>query len=221
MKKDPYKEEEVVHEHDAFIKMMIGLKESALAKQKLLTTALLVVILGFVAMAVFSAIDEQRTDSRLNTADSAVTIEQMEAAVAECADDTGLLLRLARAYGERNEAGDVEKAHGLLARAVAAAGNDIEKAVAALAPGKAKMDMKKYEEALALFNDAAVASDVQALTQDEANWHAGRCLEQLGQLDKARERYDKIGLLTERRSAGPWEALADFRKTELRRESRD
>ena len=81
--------------------------------------------------------------------------------------------------------------------------------------------MKKYDEALVLFDEAAAASDVQALTRSEANWHAGRCLEHLGQPEKARERYDKMGLFTERRSAGPWEALAEFRKAELRRESRD
>ena len=221
MSKHRDEEEQVVHEHDAFIKMMIGLKDGALAKQKVLSIALAVIVVGLIAVAVHSAIDEQRIDSELNTADTALSVEEMEAAAATCTDDTGLLLRLARAYGERKKAGDAEKTHEVLTRAVAAADNDIEKAVAALALGRVKMDMKKYDEALDLFNNAAAVSDVQALTQDEANWHAGRCLEHLGQLEKARERYEKIGLFTERRSAGPWKALAEFRKTELRRESRD
>lgn len=219
MSKKRDQEEQVVHEHDAFIKMMLGLKDSAVAKQKVLTISVIVVVLGLIAAAVIFAVDERRTDAQLNAVDGALTIEEMETAAQKHPDDVGLLLRLGQAYALRNDAGDIAKAQDRIGKAAAAAKTDLEKAVASLALGKIKMDLKKYEEALLLFDGAAAALDVQSLMQDEAQWHAGRCLEHLNQPEKAGERYDKVGLYTAQRSSSPWTALADFRKAELRRES--
>ena len=224
MKKDPAKQEEIVHEHDAFIKMMIGLKDSALAKQKMLTTVLLVVVFGLIALAVVSAVYEQRADDKLNVADLAETVEEMEDAVALCPDDVGLNLRLAQAYSERTtkKGGDEQRIYELLQQALAAADTEMEKAISSLALGKAEMDLKTYEDALGHFDGAAAAPHMQMLTADEAKCYAGLCLEQLGRPKEALERYEKVGASSEgRQSAGPWRAFAEFRKSELRRQSRD
>ncbi len=219
-----HQEEQAVHEHDAFIKMMIGLKDGVLAKQKVLTSALFVIVAGLVAIAILSALSEQQADAQLNTADAARTIEEMEAAVAECPDDVGLHLRLARAYGarEKKKEGDEQKIYDLLQRAAAAADTDLDKTVTALALGKVEMDMKKYEDALGHFNDATAAQPLQELASDEANCYAGLCLEKLGQSKEALERYERVGQLSAgQQSATPWKAFADFRQAELRHESRD
>jgi len=219
MSKRRDEENEAVHEHDAFVRLMLGLKDSALAKGRALALVIAAVASALIIMAVVAAISEYTTNVRLNVVDSATTIDEMEKAAEEYPNDVGLALKLGQAYILRGEEGDLEKAETHLARAVAAAGDDLERAVSALALGKVKTDIGKHEDALKLFEDAAEVSSAQTITQDEANWYAGRCLEQLGRVEEARERYERVQRPKQGERPTPWFSLAQFRTAELRRAS--
>lgn len=218
MSKRRNEENEAVHEHDAFVKLMLGLKDSALAKGRALALLIAAVVAALIIIAVVAAINEYNTNARLNAVDSATTIDEMEKAAEEYPNDVGLALKLGQAYMLRGKEGDVEKTETHLARAVAA-GDDLERAVSALALGKIKTDIGKHEDALKLFEDAAEISSAQTFTQDEANWHAGRCLEHLGRVEEARERYDRVQGPKPGERPTPWFSLARFRTAELRRAS--
>ena len=220
MSKRRKEENEAVHEHDAFIKLMLGLKDSALAKQRPLALGIAAVAAALIIWAVVSAINEHNTNTRLNVVDSATTIDKMEKAAEKYPDDVGLALKLGQAYVLRGKEGDLAKAEAHLARAVSD-GDDLENAIAALALGKVKMDLAKYEDALKLFEDAAEVSDAQTITQDEANWYAGRCLEKLDRLEAARDCYARIQTPREGERPTPWFLLARFRTAELRRGALD
>ncbi|MFH1732328.1 MAG: tetratricopeptide repeat protein [Planctomycetota bacterium] len=218
MSKHRNEENEAVHEHDAFVKLMLGLKDSALAKRQTLGLVIAAAAAALVIIAVVAAINEHTANVRLNVVDSATTIDEMEKAAEEYPNDVGLALKLGQACILLGKEGDLEKAEAHFARA-AAAGAGLERAVSALALGKLKTDLGKHEDALKLFEDAAEVSSAQTPTQDEANWYAGRCLEQLGRAEEARERYDRIQgpKPGERRTLWFW--LAQFRTAELRRAS--
>ncbi len=212
MKKE---EKERLHQDDAFVKFVRAGWGTVLARRKTFSLVLLVLIGGVIIIAITAVVTEEMTDSRLNTIDTAETIQEMDHAAVKYPKDPTLLLKLGTAYARRGEQGDLEESEDLLRRALRAAGNPAERSMAALALAKIKMGLEKYEQAIKLFDEAASSADIGPVIRDEANWHAGRCLELLGRPQDARETYSRVAY-TARSDGNIWEALARYRQTELR-----
>jgi len=215
MKRDREQETEVVHEHDAFVRAMLSARDALVAKRGTVILAVLAVVAVLIIIAVGTAIQEGRSEARLNAADTAETVDEMEAVAKDHPGDADLQVRLARAYIARGGSADLSKAEEHLARAVSAADDGLQRAVAALELGKVKIDLGKYEEALALFDKTSSIPEAATIVRAEAEWYAGRSLEVLGRYEEARKRYDDL----RDEGRGVWSEMAQFRKTEMRRTS--
>jgi len=212
-------EKERLHTDDAFVRGVSALGRSAAARWKVMTVAILAVgtVLGVWAVTAWMA--EATTEARLNAVDAAESIHEMEEAGEAHPDAFDLSLKLGGAYARRGEPGDISKSETAFGSALETARNGLDEAVAAVALGKAKMDLEKFDEALKLFDRAADLEEGRGLVTNEAHWHAGLCLEKLGRPDEARDRYSRIGLGGG--GEGTWLSLAQYRRTQMRREMSD
>ena len=215
--KHPAPEEGAAHEHDAFVRLMHDVWHTVRSRQRTVLIGLLCAAAALIGFAVVSAVEESRTEARLNATDTAETIEEMEHAAAAYPSDAALALRLGRAYVSRDEEGDIGRAEGQFTRAAEVAGSGLAKGVATLALGKLKMDGGEYETALVLFDEVSSMPEGRQVLHSEAAWLAGRCLELLGRPGQALARYEAVGIYDRQRTLSLWQGLAEYRRIELQR----
>jgi tetratricopeptide (TPR) repeat protein len=218
MKKE---EKERLHEDDRFIKFVSSMWDKVTARRTVALTVVVVVVAVFLGIAVVSGVAEGMRDRALSAADTAETIEEMEKVTAEYPDVVELRLRLGAAYAQRAKDGDLVKAEAEYQAAVNASSDGFERGVALLALGKAKMGLKKYEEAAVALDAAAKVPETQSLVGDTAKWHAGRCYERLGKAEEAAIRYDAIGGVGRTQANDLWKLLADYRQTKMKQNTLD
>jgi len=212
MKKE---EKERLQEDDAFIKFVNRTWEKIVGRRRMFLALVAVLVIGLVAYVVAYTIVDRASDKALTQIDTAETLKEQEAALAQQPNSPDLLLKLGSAYARRGTKDDVQTAEGLLARALKHAKTDLQNGVISLALGKVKMDLGQSKAALELLEAALDNRHAAALYRSEANWHAGRCLEFLGRTDEAADRYRDI--YAARESAGDiWVLLAQYRATKLR-----
>ncbi len=213
MKKE---ERERLHEEDRFIRFMSATWDRITARRRLFLVSVVVAAAVLLILAIVSGISRHSADQTVSAIDRAKTIDEMERVRENHPDEPELLLRLGNAYAVRGEGTDIEKAESTLQRALDLSPSGTRRALILVALGTVKLDLKKCDAALALFDEALKNRDISFLIRDEANWYAGRCLELLGQPDRAADRYSRISPAGR---GGTWEALAARRRTKLRQGS--
>jgi tetratricopeptide (TPR) repeat protein len=211
-----HEEKERLHEQDRFIKFMSGLWDRITARRTVALSVVVAFALILVATAVVGGVREVLRDRALNRADTAETIEEMEAAVAKHPDVVDLRMRLGVAYVQSETAEGFSKAEGHYQAAVNATRNPLERGAALLALGQVKMELKKYTDAAEVFDAAARIEEAEDLIGDAAIWHAGRCYELMGEADKAAARYESIGSLGGNQGEDLWRTLAGYRQMKMK-----
>jgi tetratricopeptide (TPR) repeat protein len=204
------------HHEDVFTrgvgKVLDHTQENWRQVRTILIAAAVAIVLAIVAYGVVTAHGE----AALDEVDTARTIPEMEAAAKEHPEDVGLLMRLGYAYARRSpEKADREKATEAFRKA-ADASDGVSRGIALAELGKIQYDLGRFEKALKNLEAAAGRSDSSDFIREEANWYAGRCLEELGRDEDARRKYE---IITAAPRGRIWNYLAKYRLTQMQRRS--
>ena len=211
-------EKERLHEDDRFIKFVSAGWDRVVAQRRKSLLAVLVVVVSLGTWAVVSGTRQHLADKERSAVETAETIEQMEQVAEKYPNAPDLLLNLGRAYARRGDKGDLQRAGAALERALASSTVPLQRGMISLDLGIVKTNQGNLEGALEHLDEAARIAEGRPVIASQANWHAGRCFELLGQPEKALERYSRI-----KQEGGDslWFKLAQYRQIKLRQKELD